>query len=103
MTDIASAGLTADLAKPGPSATSSPTSALAELADLYWQFRCEEFPIDTILAGVTPPSDRLTRDAPSDHERRAAWATQALADLDRIPIEPLSRTDRATHMLLRGE
>lgn len=77
--------------------------ALEDLAARYWDFRCEEFPISAILAGAPTANGRLTRDAPEDHERRAAWAANALPTLDRIACEGLSRTDRATHMLLRWE
>jgi uncharacterized protein (DUF885 family) len=95
MSDIASREPTAEIGKPG--------SDLAQLAERYWEFRCEEFPMYAIIAGVTPRSDLLTRDAPADHERRAAWAAQALAELDRIPSVALSLTETATLLLLRGE
>lgn len=56
-----------------------------------------------VIAGVTPRNDLLTRDAPADHERRAAWAAEALAELDRIPSGGLSLTEMDTLRLLRGE
>lgn len=76
---------------------------LNRLAERYWNFRCNEFPVEAILAGVAPSSDLLTRDAPGDFDRRAEWAAQALDDLERIDFDTLSQTERATFMLLRGE
>lgn len=79
------------------------STTLDDLARRYWDFRCHEFPIGAIMAGVTPDGNALTRDAPEDFERRAAWAARALEELDGIGCESLSRTERATHSLLRGE
>jgi uncharacterized protein (DUF885 family) len=81
----------------------SASFALDELAERYWAFRCDEFPIGAILAGVEPAGDRLTRDAPDDYDRRVAWAAEAMEELDVIMTDGLSQTDRSTHMLLRGE
>jgi uncharacterized protein (DUF885 family) len=104
MSDIASREPTAEIGKTAAgNAVILAGSDLAQFAKRYWDFRCEEFPMHAILAGVTPHSELLTRDAPADHERRAAWAAQALAELDRIPSGPLSLTETATLLLLRGE
>ena len=81
----------------------SPISALNDLAERYWAFRCEEYPVDAIMAGVVPAGTQLTRDAPEDHERRAAWAAGVLGELAAIEIDGLSQTDLATSMLLQGE
>src|SRR3546814_6175422 len=76
---------------------------LDSLAQRYWDFRCDEFPVEAILSGAQPRSDLLLRDAPEDHERRAAWASDALGELAAIDPGALSQTERATFLLLRGE
>lgn len=77
--------------------------ALAELATGFWTFRCDEFPIDAIVAGVQTDADQLLRAAPKDSERRAAWARDALTELARIDTAALEVADRATHALLQRE
>ena len=77
--------------------------ALAELAARYWTFQCEEIPINAIAAGVTTDATQLMREAPADHERRAAWARTALDELATIDIKPLGVDDKATHRLLDHE
>lgn len=81
----------------------SASFALDELAERYWAFRCDEFPIAAILAGVAPAGNRLTRDAPEDFERRANAATHLLEELEVVAPDRLSPTERATHALLRDE
>ncbi len=81
----------------------SASFALEDLAARYWTFRCEEFPIEAILAGETSSSDLLLRHAPEDFERRAVWATAALDELAQLGAERFSPADRATASLLRGE
>lgn len=81
----------------------SPSLALDNLAQRYWDFRCDEFPTEAILSGAQPRSDLLLRDAPDDHERRAAWASGALGELAEIEAGALSQTERATLSLLRSE
>ena len=104
MSDIASREPTAEIVKPAAdNGVTSAGSDLDQFAERYWDFRCEEFPMDALIAGVIPRSELLTRDAPADHERRAAWAAQALAELDRIPSDALSLNETATLQLLRGE
>lgn len=76
---------------------------LGELADRYWAFQREEFPILGIQAGQPPKGDLLLRVAPADHLRRAAWADWALRDLEAIDPRGLDGGDRTTHALLRRE
>ena len=77
--------------------------ALDTLAQRYWDFRCDEFPVEAILSGAQPRNDLLLRDAPEDHQRRAVWASDALVELGAIDTGALSQTERATFLLLRGE
>src|SRR3546814_7387715 len=95
-------------AAPSPTASRSnlmttASPVLDSLAQGYWDFRCDEFPVEAILSGAQPRSDLLLRDAPEDHERRAAWASDALGELAAIDPGALSQTERATFLLLRGE
>lgn len=76
---------------------------LGELADRYWAFQREEFPLLGIQAGQPPMGDLLLREAPADHLRRAAWAERTLREVDAIDPRGLDREDRATHGLLRRE
>jgi uncharacterized protein (DUF885 family) len=79
------------------------SQALADLAARYWEFQREESPITGIMAGQPPEHDLLLREAPADHERRAAWAGSALQELSAIDATPLSLDDLATYALLRRE
>jgi uncharacterized protein (DUF885 family) len=76
---------------------------LADLATRYWAFQCEEMPIEAIAAGVPTDAEQLLHEAPADHERRAAWARQALAELGTIDRSTLGVQDRATYGLLDHE
>ncbi|MBP7335992.1 DUF885 family protein [Niveispirillum sp.] len=76
---------------------------LHELADRYWAFQREEFPLIGIQAGQPAAGDLLLRDAPADHLRRAAWADRVLPELDAIDPRGLDSGDRTTHALLRRE
>uniref|UniRef100_B0SVN2 DUF885 domain-containing protein n=1 Tax=Caulobacter sp. (strain K31) TaxID=366602 RepID=B0SVN2_CAUSK len=77
--------------------------ALAELAARYWAFQCEEFPINAIAAGAATTASQLMREAPADHERRAAWARTARDALLAIDVGSLEIDDTATHQLLDHE
>jgi len=79
------------------------SQALHNLAERYWAFQCEESPLDAWQAGVKIDAEVMLREAPEDHERRAAWAGQALLELDAIETAALGPQDRATHALLRRE
>lgn len=79
------------------------SDALADLANRYWTFRCKEFPIDAISAGVSTAATQLMLEGPADHERRADWARGALEELADLPIQGLGVDDRATHLLLEHE
>jgi uncharacterized protein (DUF885 family) len=81
----------------------APQTALVELAARYWVFRCAETPIVAIAAGVPTEAAQLLRDAPADHDRRAAWARDALIELAAIDPASFGVTDRATHGLLDRE
>lgn len=83
--------------------TTQSATALHALAERYWRFRCDEYPMGAILAGEQPGSDALLRDAPEDHQRRADWAAAALAELAAVDPDGLSSQDGSTLALLRGE
>ncbi|MFV3074352.1 DUF885 domain-containing protein [Niveispirillum fermenti] len=76
---------------------------IGELAERYWAFQREEFPLMAIQAGQPGDADTLMREAPADHERRAAWAAVAVKELASIDPRGLDTQDRATHALLRRE
>lgn len=76
---------------------------LSDLAARFWAFQCEEFPLSALMAGVQPSTDVLLREAPADHQRRAAWALGLRRELEAIDPTALGVQDRATHALLRRE
>lgn len=80
-----------------------PHAGLADLAERYWAFQCEELPITAIAAGAPSDASQLLREAPADHIRRADWARKALAELAMIEAASLTVEDRATHALLDHE
>lgn len=76
---------------------------LKQFAEDYWAFRCAEFPIEAIMAGVATDAGSLFREAPADHRRRAEWAEAALAKLRTIATDGLDPQDRASWLLLEHE
>lgn len=83
--------------------TDSSSVKLADLAERYWRFQCEEFPMTAIMAGEAFEGDALLRGAPADYRRRADWGREALIEWDAISSAALDDADRATHALLRRE
>lgn len=81
----------------------SKNEELTRLARSYWNFQKQEFPIVAIQAGEALESPTLMLEAPADHERRAAWARQALAKLAQVSWRNLSSDDQASHTLLGHE
>jgi uncharacterized protein (DUF885 family) len=79
------------------------STVLTDLCDRFWTFYCDEFPITAISAGAAVTHDDLLREAPADHERRAAHASAMLAELDQIDSAALDASDSATWQLLRRE
>ncbi len=77
-------------------------ATLHEIAERYWQFLRGERPLVALLAGQ-PAGDQLMREAPADHERRAASAQRFLDELAPLAADALDATDRATLLLLRHE
>lgn len=76
---------------------------LADLAMRYWHFRCDEFPIEAIQAGVATDASVLIRHAPADFERRASVAQKMRRELATIDQAELKLDDRATAILLERE
>jgi uncharacterized protein (DUF885 family) len=76
---------------------------LAELADRYWQFACEEQPFSAILAGESLEHAVLFRESVADHDRRCERAKDLLAELQQISQSDLSAQDLATFRLMQRE
>ena len=76
---------------------------LADLADRYWQFECDETPFPAILAGQTTRDNTLFREAAGDYDRRYEKATSLLKDAIGISESGLSPQQRATRRLLERE
>jgi len=83
--------------------TAVSSSALADLAQRFWAFRCDEEPYGAIQAGEKPTHAVLFREAPQDFERRFTAAGTFLRQLEAIPEASLTVQDWATHRLLRRE
>ncbi|BBE34211.1 DUF885 domain-containing protein [Sphingosinicella microcystinivorans] len=78
-------------------------NGIDRLAAQFWDFQREEFPLTAIQAGQDPGTDMVLRDAPADHERRAAFAGDMLRELDEIDPASLGVQQKATAALLRHE
>jgi len=83
--------------------SAKPNASLATLAQEYWQVECEEHPVSAIMAGETPRTDALFRDAEADYRRRAARSERLEVTLDAIGTEGLAPQDLATWRLLKHE
>jgi len=76
---------------------------LAELAERYWQFECEETPLTAALANVPLPDATLFRESADDWARRDRRAAELQQALEAIDEGGLAGQERATHRLLRRE
>lgn len=76
---------------------------LQHLCDEYWRVQCAESLATAIMAGQPVEHDDLLREAPADHERRAAIAKDLLQRADAIATTGLSAQDLASHRMLRRE
>ena len=76
---------------------------LAELAERYWRFECEETPLAAALAGEPLPDATLFRESADDWARRDQRAGELLGALAAIVERALAGQERATHRLLRRE
>lgn len=81
----------------------TPSEALADLAERYWQFECHEIPLSAVLAGQPTADAVLFRESAADHARRDAGAAALLAELARLDTAALGAQERATAALLHRE
>ncbi|MCE9657573.1 MAG: DUF885 domain-containing protein [Burkholderiales bacterium] len=81
----------------------NPQQQLAELAERYWQFECEETPLTAALANVPLPDAVLFRESATDWARRDRRAGELQHALEAIDEGALAGQERATHRLLRRE
>ncbi len=81
----------------------SHSQRLAALAQRYWRWQCDEFPLNAVLAGETTNTAVLFREAPGDYERRLGASAGLRQELQTIPLSELTGQDRATHRLLQCE
>lgn len=79
------------------------SARLANLAECYWEFECEEFPFNAFVAGMKTDAVRIFRTAAADHDRRDARAADFLAELGGIAVEDLTAQEQATHALMLRE
>ena len=83
--------------------TRTPQQQLADLAERYWRFECEETPLTAALANEPLPDATLFRESARDWARRDGRAAELLEVLSAIDEGALAGQDRATHRLLRRE
>jgi len=76
---------------------------VAELAERYWRFICDEFPVNALLAGQATQEAALFRESEADYDRRHAKAGELLAEVSQLTSPSLRAQDRATLGLLRRE
>jgi uncharacterized protein (DUF885 family) len=76
---------------------------IAGLAERYWRFECDEFPLSALLAGEPTQSTVLFRESAADYDRRFGKAGELLAEVASLDSGILSAQDRATLGLLRRE
>ena len=83
--------------------TDSAPQRLADLAERYWQFECEETPLTAALANLPLPDATLFRESAADWARRDARAAALRGELAGIDEAGLAGQERASHRLLRRE
>lgn len=90
-------------AAPAPAA--APTAADAQLKAIYdaeWQWRMKEFA--QVADGLrTKDGDHLYGVTPADWERRKAYWSNAIAQIDKIPLGALSPEERLNAQVLREQ
>ena len=86
-----------------PHAPLDRSSDLADLAERYWHFECEETPLGAALANLPLPDATLFRESAADWARRDARAAELRVELDRIDETGLVGQELATHRLLQRE
>jgi uncharacterized protein (DUF885 family) len=82
---------------------SSASDALAELCGRYWTLHCEEFPAEAIAGSQPVAHDKLLRESPADHARRAQAAGGMLAELQAIAPTALAPGELITHAMLQRD
>jgi uncharacterized protein (DUF885 family) len=100
----AGAAVTGQSAAEGTTQNAKATkTALADLAERYWQFECHELPLTAVMAGVALPDAVLFRESAADHARRDHRAAELLAQAEQIDPHGLTAQERATWALLQRE
>ncbi|MBL8323355.1 MAG: DUF885 domain-containing protein [Rubrivivax sp.] len=88
--------------RPAPAARDA-LGALGALAERWWQFQRREFPFTAFLAGQPNADPTMFREAPADHERRAAEAASMRQEIAAIDFCALTPAERITHRMLERE
>jgi uncharacterized protein (DUF885 family) len=87
------------------SAASAPTAADKQLKAAYdseWQWRMREFA--QVADGLrTKDGDRLPGVTPADWQRRRAYWSNVIAEIDKIPLKQLSPEERLNAQVLREQ
>jgi uncharacterized protein (DUF885 family) len=78
-------------------------SYVADIAERFWRFRCEEHPAYALTAGEIVEGSTLYREGPADYDRRRAFADRMRAELDGVEVSTLAPQARATVGLLHRE
>jgi uncharacterized protein (DUF885 family) len=88
-----------------PVAATAPTAADKQLKAIYdaeWQFRLKEFA--QVEDGLrTKEGDHLYGVTPADWERRKAYWSNTIAQIDKIPLNQLSHEERLNAQVLREQ
>jgi uncharacterized protein (DUF885 family) len=88
-----------------PVGTTAPTAADKQLKAIYdaeWQFRLKEFA--QVEDGLrTKEGDHLYGVTPADWERRKAYWSNTIAQIDKIPLNQLSHEERLNAQVLREQ
>jgi uncharacterized protein (DUF885 family) len=86
-------------------AASAPTAADKQLKAVYdaeWQWRMQEFA--QVADGLrTKDGDRLPGVTPADWQRRRAYWSNVIAEIDKIPLKELSPEERLNAQVLREQ
>ena len=90
---------------PQPATAAAPTAADRQLKAIYdaeWQWRMQEFA--QVADGLrTKDGDHLYGVTPADWERRKAYWSNVIAQIDRIPLKDLSPEERLNAQVLREQ